>query len=392
LACKLDPEKFDVSIYEKNAALARKFLVAGKGGFNLTHSENAKQFVQKYEPQEKLKTIFQAYDNANFVEWLNSAGIKTIIGSSKRVFPEKQYKPVDVLKTLEKILKKNKVEIKFGCEWKGWDDKWNLIFKKEEVLRQAQQPLSDQLNGRPIVVFALGGNSWKVTGSNGQWIDYFKEKGISITPFQASNCAYKIDWENALIKKLEGHALKNVVFNCGGKTRPGEAVITQFGIEGSGVYPLSSAVREELRKYGKAVLHIDLKPELTGEYCANELKNKGDASIKEVLEKKIKLSNTALQLVKGSTNKEEYQSPDVLAGRIKNFRITITGLAPMDEAISTVGGIPFDELTSQLELKKMSRHYCIGEMIDWDAPTGGYLLQMCYSMGSYLAAHLNEEF
>jgi predicted flavoprotein YhiN len=155
---------------------------------------------------------------------------------------------------------------------------------------------------------------------------------------------------------------------------------------------LSSEVREGLRTQGKAELVIDLKPELTKEECVNELTNKGNASIKDVLEKKIKLSDAALQLIKGSTSKEEYQSPHILSERIKNFKIIITGLAPIDEAISTVGGIPFDELTSELELKKLPDHYCMGEMIDWDAPTGGYLLQMCYSMGSYLASCLNKKF
>jgi uncharacterized flavoprotein (TIGR03862 family) len=404
LACKLDPLKFSVCIYEKNAALARKFLVAGKGGFNLTHSENAKQFVQKYEPIEKLEPIFKAFDNVDFMEWLNSAGIRTSVGSSKRVFPEKQFKPVDVLKTLEKILQKNKVEIKFGVEWKGWDENENLIFSRGNEMLQirslhfgnpstgSKQRLSNPLNDPPIVVFALGGNSWKVTGSNGLWKTYFEEQGISVIPFQASNCAYKVEWDQALINKLEGKALKNVVFGCDGKTRLGEAVITRFGIEGSGVYPLSSAVRGELQKNGTAVLSIDLKPELTSASCLSKLNNKGGLSIKDVLEKEIKLSDTAFQLIKLSTSKEEYQSPAILSERIKNFKITITGLAPIDEAISTVGGIPFEELSLELELIKMPRHYCIGEMINWDAPTGGYLLQMCYSMGSYLASYLNKKF
>jgi uncharacterized flavoprotein (TIGR03862 family) len=381
-----------VHIYEKNAALARKFLVAGKGGFNLTHSENAREFVQKYEPQEKLRTIFNAFDNGNFIQWLNSSGIKTIIGSSKRVFPEKQLKPVDVLKTIEKILKKNKVEIKFGCEWKGWDEKGDLKFVKGNELLTDHSPHFNKFRNQSIVVFALGGKSWKVTGSDGLWQTYFEEKNISTVPFRASNCAYKVEWDQALIKKLEGKALKNVVFSCDGKTRFGEAVITQFGIEGSGVYPLSGAVREALRTQEKAELVIDLKPELTKENCVNELTSKGKTSIKDVLEKKIKLSDTALQLIKGTTSKEEYQSPQILSELIKNFKITITGLAPIDEAISTVGGIPFDELTSELELKKLTDHYCMGEMIDWDAPTGGYLLQMCYSMGAYLASCLNKKF
>jgi predicted flavoprotein YhiN len=437
LACKLDSEKFNVTIYEKNTALARKFLVAGKGGFNLTHSENREKFIEKYLPQNKLREVFYSFDNNYFINWLKEIGVETFVGSSKRVFPKKGIKPIEVLNAIEKILKKNRVEIKFGHEWKGWDNLGNLVFEHKKELRHFDFAQCDI----DLVVFALGGNSWKVTGSDGLWQSYFKEKGINTKQFQASNCAFKIEWKQEIIKKLEGKALKNVVFICGDKnasslnskhdapllkknttgntptlkqhttkntptlnsvhdapslklrrTRKGEAVITQFGIEGSGVYPFSNEVREGLNKNGKVELIVDLKPELTEEFIIEQLKNKTDLNIKTILESKINLSETAFYLIKLSTSKEEYNSPEFISHLIKNFPIIINGLAPIDEAISTVGGVPFDELNSDFELKKILNTYCIGEMVDWDAPTGGYLLQMCFSMGFWVGKILNDKF
>ena len=435
LACKLDPEKFKVTIYEKNNALARKFLVAGKGGFNLTHSENAKQFVEKYSPKDKLQHVFEQFDNSYFIHWLNSIGIETLIGSSKRVFPKKGTKPIEVLNAIEKELKKRNVEVKFGVEFNGWDGasaslsnhaSAKFILSPVERLsnhasaslsNHASASLSNQASdgvylehsrkahgqnrslsevetpgrGNDITIFALGGGSWKVTGSDGSWLKHFEEMGIDTVPFQASNCAFKVEWNSEILKKLDGKAIKNAVFSCGSKKIMGEAVITQFGMEGSGVYPLSGSIRESLAEIGKAYVHIDLKPDITEEVIFRYLKNKGDENIKDILISKIKLSDIAFQLIKLSTTKEEYHSPEFISQLIKKFPVTVTGLAPIDEAISTVGGIPFEELNSNFELKKLPNTYCIGEMVNWDAPTGGYLLQMCFSMGFYLGEYLNKK-
>lgn len=396
LACQLDPKKFKVTIYEKNAALARKFLVAGKGGFNLTHSEDAKQFIEKYHPKEKLQNVFQQFDNVYFVNWLNSIGIETIVGSSKRVFPIKEMKPIEVLKAIENVLKKNGVELKYGVEFIGWGKDGVVEFIETHPsapLRQAQDKLHRVTNSDEcITIFALGGSSWKVTGSDGKWQDEFKKMGIETVPFQASNCAFKVEWSSEVKKKLDGKALKNVAFSCGSKKVLGESVITQFGIEGSGVYPLSRDVRNELEKNKKAIISVDLKPELSNEKILALLKNRSNLSMKEVLMDQVKLSDTAYQLIKLSTSKEAYNSAEVLCDFIKNFPITVVGLAPIDEAISTVGGVSWDELKENFELKNIPNTYCIGEMLDWDAPTGGYLLQMCFSMGFGLGDYLNRKY
>jgi uncharacterized flavoprotein (TIGR03862 family) len=379
LACRLDSSKFNIAIYEKNAALGRKFLVAGKGGFNLTHSEDQTQFADRYTPKSFIQPFLQAFSNSDFREWLRSIGIETYVGTSKRVFPVKGTKPIEVLKAIEAQLLKNHVSVHYQHEWKGW--------KGEDLLFENQgNPVT--LNP-DVTVLALGGASWKVTGSDGSWTHDLSEKGISIHPFSPSNCAYQVNWEKDFIKTYAGSALKNCEFSCGTLVRKGEAVLTEFGIEGSGVYPLSGAVRKGLSEQGTAQISIDLKPDLSLEEIKARLENKGNLSVKNVLEKKLNLRPVQIGLLKINTSKEDYHHPERLALAIKRILLTVCGLPPIDEAISTVGGIAIEELSEHLELKKLPAHYAIGEMIDWDAPTGGYLLQACFSMGFALAKHLN---
>lgn len=403
LACSLDANKFNISIYEKNAALGRKFLVAGKGGFNLTHSEDVTQFAERYHPQKFIEPFIEHFSNTDFRNWLKQFGIETYVGTSKRVFPKKGIKPIEVLKAIESVLKKNNVSIYYNHDWKGWSNE-QLIFQKSN--NQTSRINAD------VVVFALGGASWKVTGSDGSWTSYFNEKGIQINKFYPSNCAYKINWNPTFIKTYQGSPLKNCEFTSGNISRKGEAVITEFGIEGSGIYPLSPEIRKQLirpnishpelvsgahemlkqvQHDGVAKLYIDFKPDLTLEEIIERIENKGKFSIKEVLEKKINLSDTQIELLKTYSSKEEYNNVQILSQHIKSFPLHIVGLAPMDDAISTVGGISLNEVTDGLELKKLPNHYCLGEMLDWDAPTGGYLLQACFSMGKFLADKLNRD-
>lgn len=388
LACSLDANKFDISIYEKNAALGRKFLVAGKGGFNLTHSEELAQFAKRYTPSKFIMPFLNHFSNVDFRNWLNSIGIETYIGTSKRVFPVKGIKPIEVLKAIETVLKKNNVVIHYNHEWKGWSN--------EQLMFQTSKNQTSNIKA-DIVVFALGGASWKVTGSSGNWTSYFNEKGIITNTFYPSNCAYQVSWDSTFIKKHQGQALKNCEFTCGNISRKGEAVITEFGIEGSGIYPLSPEIRKQLASTPLglteklAELYIDFKPDLSLEDIKNRLEHKGKLSIKDVLEKKINLSTVQIELLKLASSKEEYNNTNFLSELIKSYSLKIVGFAPIDEAISTVGGIALDEVSESLELKKVPNHYCLGEMLDWDAPTGGYLLQACFSMGKFLADKLKTK-
>lgn len=380
LACSLDTNKYNISLYEKNAALGRKFLVAGKGGFNLTHSENLTQFVDRYHPKEFIEPFLNHFSNTDFRNWLKSIGIETYVGTSKRVFPVKGVKPIEVLNAIESVLKKNEVSIHYNHEWKGWSHE-QLIFQTSN--NKILNITSD------IVVFALGGASWKVTGSAGDWASYFEEKGVQINPFYPSNCAYKINWNQELLKHISGEALKNCELYCGKMKKKGESVLTDFGIEGSGIYGLNKEIRTQLIENQKAELFIDFKPDLSLQEIQNRFENRGKSSIKDVLEKKINLSSIQIQLLKHQTTKEEYNQPEIISHWIKKFPLIITDFASIDDAISTVGGVDLKEVNDNLELKKLPNHYCMGEMLDWDTPTGGYLLQACFSMGKFVADKLN---
>jgi uncharacterized flavoprotein (TIGR03862 family) len=381
LAANLDTDLFDISIYEKNKTLGRKFLVAGNGGFNLTHSENQGLFIQKYLPSSFLNHHFAVFNNTHLRKWLyNTLQIETYVGSSGRIFPIKTIKPIQVLNAFITKLKEKKVVLKTQHEWKGWQQN-KLIFKvkNEELIIKSD-----------LVIFALGGASWKVTGSDGKWITYFKEKKINTIPFEPSNCAFKINWNNDFIKIAAGQSLKNIVVKCNEIEKKGELVITEFGIEGGAIYALSEPIRKQLAINHTAVIYIDLKPQLNSIQIKNTLINRGNNSLTKQLSTKLNINTTHIALLKNNLRKEDFINIDTLTDNIKNLPLLLTGISPIDEAISTIGGVDLTEIDENFELKNLPKHFVIGEMLDWDAPTGGYLLQGCFTMAYTLAMHLNK--
>ena len=378
LAALLDCEKYNVTIFEKNKTLGRKFLVAGKGGFNLTHSEPIDELINRYTPTDFLQESLLNFNNQDLRNWLKSLGIPTYIGSSKRVYPEKGIKPIAVLNAILAVLDRQNVQVQYSHIWKGWDLDNSLIFNAETKIK------SD------YTVFSLGGGSWKVTGSDGLWVDLFKTKSISTIPFQASNCAYHVNWPDDFIAEHEGTPLKNIAISCLNKSQKGEVVISRFGLEGNAIYALSPQIRDELNNHQKATIYLDLKPTLSHQEIFNKIKNSTYKKTSETLQKEIKLSLAQIGLLKKYLNKETYLNPDLLATNIKKLRFDITGSALLNEAISTTGGVTLDAVDKNFQLKNIQNHFCIGEMLDWDAPTGGYLIQACFSMGAKLAKHLNS--
>jgi uncharacterized flavoprotein (TIGR03862 family) len=378
LAVFLDSQKFKVTIYEKNKALGRKFMVAGKGGFNLTHSEPIAELIARYTPPYFLQESLLNFDNQDFRNWMDSIGIPTYIGSSKRVYPESGIKPIAVLNAILAVLYKQETDIQYMHTWTGWNSNHDLVFNT------AIEVKSD------YTIFALGGSSWKVTGSDGTWLNLFKTEGIDVSPFQASNCAYRVDWPEDFIKEHEGSPLKNIAISCLNKRQKGEAVITNFGLEGNAIYALSPQIREELENRQKATIFLDLKPSLSFEDLHQKIKESTLKKTSEKLQKEIKLSAAQIGLLKKYLSKETYLNPELLAQNIKKLRIEIAGSALLNDAISTTGGIQLNAVDKNFQFKKLKNQYCIGEMLDWDAPTGGYLLQACFSMGVHLARHLNS--
>jgi uncharacterized flavoprotein (TIGR03862 family) len=377
LAAFLDLEKFKVTIYEKNKTCGRKFLVAGKGGFNLTHSEPINQLVNRYTSNGFLDKALQNFTNTDFRDWLEQIGIPTYIGSSKRVYPKEGIKPIEVLIAILKTLKEKGITIKYEQAFSNWDNNNNPIINNKTIE-------SD------YTVFSLGGGSWKVTGSDGTWLNAFSEKGIKTNPFNASNCAYQINWKPEFTKKHKGTPLKNIAISCNNKTQKGEAVITTFGLEGNAIYGLSPQIRTQLTENSKAIVCVDFKPQLTLENVYSKLKLSKHRTTTDILKKDLKLSSVQIDLLKTYLSKDDYLNAEELAKNIKAFQIDIVNTATIDESISTVGGIDLNAVSENFELNELPNQFCIGEMLDWDAPTGGYLLQACASTGVSLARYLNE--
>lgn len=377
LAAFLDTEKFSVTIYEKNKNAGRKFLVAGKGGFNLTHSEPIDQLIKRYTPDDFLNKALLDFTNIDFRDWLDKIEVPTYIGSSKRVYPKEGIKPIELLTSILNHLKEKGITIKYEHTFSDWDDKDNPIINKKTIQTD-------------YTVFSLGGGSWKVTGSDGNWLDTFSKKGIKTKPFKASNCSYQVAWKDKFIQKHEGTPLKNITISCNNRIQKGEAVITKFGLEGNSIYGLGPQIRDKLLTDSKATVFIDFKPSLTAEKIHSKITLSNHKNTAQILKKELKLSPPIIELLKTSISKAAYLNAESLSKNIKKFPLEIVNTASVDEAISTVGGIDLKAVSENFELKKMANQFCIGEMLDWDAPTGGYLLQACASNGVHLAKHLNE--
>jgi uncharacterized flavoprotein (TIGR03862 family) len=377
LAAFLDGDKFTVTIFEKNKTSGRKFLVAGKGGFNLTHSEPIEQLINRYTPSNFLAEALTNFSNIDFRNWLDQIGIPTYTGSSKRVYPKEGIKPIEVLNAILKTLKEKGVIIKYNHAFSDWDETNNPRINRKAIQTD-------------YTIFSLGGGSWKITGSDGNWRKAFSKKGIKTAPFQASNCGYQIDWKPNFIKKHEGTPLKNIAISCSKFIQKGEAVITKFGLEGNAIYGLSPQIRKQLYTSSKATVFIDFKPSLTRDVVLSKITASSYRNTTEILKKELKLPSSQIDLLKTHLSKDSYLNIRLLSDYIKKFPLEIINIATIDEAISTVGGIDLNAVSKSFELKKMPNQFCIGEMLDWDAPTGGYLLQACASIGVFLAKQLNE--
>lgn len=382
LANQIDTTNYQVEVFEKNANAGRKFLVAGYGGLNLTHSEPEDLFIERYTPQQFLASAFSQFNNVFFCNWLNRLGIPTRIGSSGRVFPLKGVKPATILNELVSLAKQRGVVFNFLYEWKEVSTNDELVFlhKGQQIAVKAD-----------IVVFCLGGASWSVTGSKGDWFSQFIRKGITVAKFQASNCRMLVEWPEDIKYILAGKPLKNLRISCGTAQLLGELVITENGLEGSGIYPLSPQIRQSIQQTGSATLTIDLKPALSEEQILKRLQAPHKLKTRtEHIKQALHLDKTAFLVFKHSSKKETLLNEFEIAKAIKSVTINITGLGDMEDAISTVGGIQLNELSADFELKQWPKHYCIGEMLNYDAPTGGYLLQSCFTMAMQVAKTLNN--
>lgn len=363
----------EVHLYEKGKTLGRKFLVAGKGGFNLSNQATGKNLYDQYDPSHLFSVLLQQFDTQKTREFLDKLGIPTYIGSSGRVFPEVGIKPIAVLNALKNKLIAQGVQLHFEHEFVDFDAK-KISF---------QTSLGTRVASFDRCVFALGGASWSVTGSKGDWLKIFQQKGIYTTPFAPSNCGlYVSGLTPELIAQFEGSPLKNIAIRCQYKIVKGEAVLTNYGLEGNAVYPIAAIARKELETHKKTAIFIDFKPFNTQDELLQKISPQTRTKNYSYL---FKLSKVQLGILKNFMGKETYTTPALFVEKLKNLEIPIVGLRPIEEAISTVGGISMDAINSDLSLKKIPNIYVAGEMFDWDTLTGGYLLQGCFATAHAVA-------
>src|SRR5688572_9039120 len=374
MAADILSQHCNVRIYEKGKALGRKFLVAGNGGFNLTNSTQGDDLYNKFTPKELLQPAFEAFNSEATRTWLAGLGIPTFVGSSGRIFPEKGIKPITVLQQIKDRLKTHGVQMYFQHEFIGFNSEHKPIvkFQKTEITLEADH-----------YIFALGGASWPVTGSEGNWLEAFALSGIKTLAFQSSNCGVNVNWPGEFKEKFAGQPLKNLQISVGDFSLKGEALITDYGLEGNAIYPVVPKVREVLNLGKEAVLTLDFKPQNTLGQLLEKVRGKNLQP--KNYEHFFKLSKAQLALLKTFTSKENYLDPEKFAIKIKQLEIPVTGLRPIEEAISTVGGIALSEVNPDYTLKQFPHISVIGEMLDWDAPTGGFLLQGCFSTANFAA-------
>ncbi len=363
----------DVQIYEQGKSVGRKFLVAGQGGFNITNSIDGPALATMYGPSGFLDEALTGFGSAALREWLMELGIETYVGSSGRVFPTKGIKPIDVLNAMRTRLVERGVHFHLEHTFVGFDAEANAIIEHAD---ERSSLASD------LTLFALGGASWSVTGSTGAWPVLFAQLGIDTALFQASNCGVEIEWPPQFARDHAGKPLKNIGITVGDISFIGEATITQHGLEGNAIYPVVPALREAINDYGSALLHIDLKPNNTEDQLLDKIAGKEPKNWAEALN----LDRASFALLKAFTSRERFFSPFALVQDLKDLHLPVAALRPMEEAISTVGGIRPTDLSPDFSIMRYPKLFALGEMVDWDAPTGGFLLQGCFAMGHHAAS------
>lgn len=363
-----------VDIYERKASPARKFLLAGRGGLNLTHSEDFAAFMARYTDRAPiLDSVIRAFPPRALREWCEGLGEKTFIGTSGRVFPE-SFKATPLLRAWLARLERQGVRFHLNHDWQGWDGAALLFSAPGGPVRAVPD----------ATLLALGGASWPRLGSDGGWTDMLAREGVNISPLVPSNCGFGVAWSDVFRTKFAGQPLKSVAAYAGGQHAHGEMMITAPGIEGGAVYALSRALRE-----GGGPLIVDLKPDLDVATVAGRLaKPRGRESFSNHLRKTLNLPPVAIGLVMERADRGQLGSyaPERLAQIIKRHEIPVTGPLGIERAISSAGGVTFDALDANAMLREKPGVFAAGEMLDWEAPTGGYLLQACFATGVY-AAH-----
>ena len=363
-----------VTVYDRMASPARKFLIAGRGGLNLTHSEPRQRFLARYgAAAEWLAPLLDAFPPARLRAWAADLGEPTFVGSSGRVFPQ-SFKASLLLRAWLRRLGTLGVRLLTRHEWHGWDARGGLRFVSPE------SPAGELNVTIDATILALGGASWPRLGSDGEWVEIFAAAGIAVEPLRPANSGIRIGWSENFRTRFAGEPLKRIALTAEGRTVRGEAMIDPLGLEGGAVYALSSYLREAIAHGGRTRLEIDLRPDLSAEALAGRLAGgrKGESMANRL--RKAGLPPAAASLLR-EASRELPADPYALAALIKAVPLSATGMAPLERAISSAGGIARAALDDHLMLRTRPGTFVAGEMLDWEAPTGGYLLQACFATG-----------
>ncbi len=367
-----------VTVYDRMPSPARKLLIAGRGGLNLTHGEPLDRFLDRYGPaRPRLEATIRAFPPDVLRAWCEGLGQETFVGSSGRVFP-RAFKASPLLRAWLRRLAGLGVVLRTRQAWHGWNDQGRLRLGEETVAADA-------------TVLALGGASWPRLGSDGGWAPILAARGIAVTPLLPANCGFLSPWSPVFADRAQGQPLKRIALSFAGRTVRGEAMITATGIEGGAIYALSSVLRDAIVASGEAIAHVDLRPDHDVADLAGRLgRLRGGQSLSSHLRKALNLDPAAIGLMREGLGATLPAAARDLAALVKAVPLRLTGIAPIGRAISTAGGIAFDEVDDRFMLKRLPGVFVAGEMLDWEAPTGGYLLQACFATAVAAAAGVDH--
>lgn len=366
-----------VTVYDRMPSVGRKFLLAGRGGLNLTHSEPLDAFLARYgAAMPRLRGAVEAFPPDALRDWSEHLGQPTFVGTSGRVFP-KAFKASPLLRAWLRRLDQSGVQFALRHAWTGWAENGELRF---------ETPEGEHIVKADAIVLALGGGSWPRLGSDGGWSDVLQSKEIATAPLRPANCGFRVAWSDVFRDRYEGHPLKGVTLSLGQHTARGDMIITRAGIEGGAVYAISAPLREAVDGSGETALRVALRPDLEiSDLVARLSAPRNKQSLSTYLRKQLSLSPVAIGLLQEATIALELYPSTMsavdLARFINDVPVKLIGTAPLERAISTAGGVSFDEIDGNFMLRKMPGVFVAGEMLDWEAPTGGYLLQACFATG-----------
>ena len=364
-----------VDLYDGMPSVGRKFLLAGVGGMNITHSEAYPAFLSRYaERAPQIAPLLRGFGAEALCQWIQDLGIDTFVGSSGRVFPT-DMKAAPLLRAWLKRLRDSGVVIHTRHRWVGWNENGGL---------RIDSPDGEKTVQADATLLALGGGSWARLGSDGAWMRPLEQRGVGLAPLQPSNCGFEVQaWSELMVSKFAGSPLKNIAIGLNDDVpRLGECVMTATGIEGSLVYALSAPIREAINRHGSATIHIDLLPGRPVDKVQSALsKPRGSRSMAKHLHSQLGIDGVKAALLRELTSAETFTDMTLLAQAIKALPLTLVKTRPLDEAISSAGGVLFEAMDERLMLKQLPGVFCAGEMLDWEAPTGGYLLTACFASG-----------